>query len=118
MATIFETARLRVRHFTASDYDNYFALQGNPVVMQYIRPARTRQESDFFLAESILGASPKDYKGYWAVEDKEENQFLGCFVIIPIPDASKLTAEKGLFWYSTGPENNRGYTFWIDEVRF
>ncbi len=39
-------------------------------------------------------------------------------VIIPIPDASKLTAEKGLFWYSAGPENNRGYTFWVDEVRF
>ena len=39
-------------------------------------------------------------------------------VIIPIPDASKLTAEKGLFYYSTGPENNRGYTFWEDEVRF
>lgn len=39
-------------------------------------------------------------------------------VIIPIPDASKLTAEKGLFYYSTGPENGRGYTFWIDEVRF
>jgi Bacterial Ig-like domain (group 2)/Carbohydrate binding domain (family 11) len=39
-------------------------------------------------------------------------------VIIPIPDASKLTAEKGLMYYSTGPENGRGYTFWIDEVRF
>jgi hypothetical protein len=39
-------------------------------------------------------------------------------VIIPIPDASKLTAEKGLFYYSTGPENNRGYSFWIDEVKF
>jgi hypothetical protein len=39
-------------------------------------------------------------------------------VIIPIPDASKLSAEKGLLYYSTGPENNRGYTFWIDEVRF
>lgn len=39
-------------------------------------------------------------------------------VIIPIPDASKLTQEKGLFWYSTGPENNRGYSFWIDEVKF
>ena len=39
-------------------------------------------------------------------------------VIIPIPDASKLTAEKGLFYYSTGPENGRGYTFWIDEVKF
>ncbi|MBP6430445.1 MAG: hypothetical protein KA319_01660 [Ferruginibacter sp.] len=39
-------------------------------------------------------------------------------VIIPIPDASKLTAEKGLMYYSTGPENGRGYTFWIDEVKF
>jgi hypothetical protein len=39
-------------------------------------------------------------------------------VIIPIPDASKLTAEKGLFYYSTAPENGRGYTFWIDEVKF
>jgi hypothetical protein len=39
-------------------------------------------------------------------------------VIIPIPDAAKLTAEKGLLYYSTGPENGRGYTFWIDEVRF
>jgi hypothetical protein len=39
-------------------------------------------------------------------------------VIIPIPDPSKLIAEKGLMYYSTGPENGRGYTFWIDEVRF
>ncbi len=39
-------------------------------------------------------------------------------VIIPIPDASKLKTEKGLMYYSTGPENGRGYTFWIDEVRF
>ena len=39
-------------------------------------------------------------------------------VIIPIPDASKLTSEKGLFYYSTGPINEKGYTFWIDEVQF
>ena len=39
-------------------------------------------------------------------------------VYIPIPDAAKLTAEKGMFFYSEGPENNKGYTFWIDEVKF
>lgn len=39
-------------------------------------------------------------------------------VIIPIPNPSKLKGEKGLFYYSTGPENGRGYTFWIDEIRF
>ena len=38
--------------------------------------------------------------------------------IIPIPDAAKLIAEKGMFWYSEGPENDKGYTFWIDELKF
>ncbi len=38
--------------------------------------------------------------------------------IIPIPDPSKLTTEKGMFFISEGPENNNGYTFWIDEVKF
>ncbi|NUY80439.1 Ig-like domain-containing protein [Flavobacterium sp. MAH-1] len=38
--------------------------------------------------------------------------------IIPIPDAAKLTAEKGMFFISEGPENGNGYTFWVDEVKF
>jgi hypothetical protein len=39
-------------------------------------------------------------------------------VIIPIPDPSKLTAERGLFYLAAGPENSRGYTLYIDEVKF
>lgn len=38
--------------------------------------------------------------------------------IIPIPDAAKLIALKGLFWYSEGAEDDKGYTFWIDELKF
>lgn len=38
--------------------------------------------------------------------------------IIPIPDPSKLTMEKGMFFISEGPENGNGYSFWIDEVKF
>ncbi len=38
--------------------------------------------------------------------------------IIPIPDASKLLQERGMFFYSEGPENGLGYTFWIDELKF
>lgn len=38
--------------------------------------------------------------------------------IIPIPDATKLIAERGMFWYAEGPENGKGYTFWIDELKF
>lgn len=38
--------------------------------------------------------------------------------IIPIPDPSKLTQERGMFFYSEGPEEGLGYTFWIDELKF
>ena len=37
---------------------------------------------------------------------------------IPIPDPSKLTKEKGLFYFASGPVNGLGYSFWIDEVKF
>jgi hypothetical protein len=38
--------------------------------------------------------------------------------IIPIPDPSKLKQERGMFFYSEGPENDLGYTFWIDDLKF
>ena len=53
--------------------------------------------------------------------------------IIPIPDASKLIQERGMFLFSAGSfdilgndnpadansfNDNVGYTFWIDELRF
>jgi hypothetical protein len=38
--------------------------------------------------------------------------------IIPIPDPSKLKSERGMFFYSAGPVEGRGYTFWIDEMKF
>lgn len=38
--------------------------------------------------------------------------------IIPIPDPSKLTQERGMFFYSEGPEDGRGYTIWFDEVKY
>lgn len=38
--------------------------------------------------------------------------------VIPIPDPSKLIFERGMFWYSEGPEDGDGYTFWIDELQF
>lgn len=37
---------------------------------------------------------------------------------VPIPDASKLTKEKGMLFYSTGPIDGNGYAFWLDQVKF
>ncbi len=106
MPTVFVTKRLRVRHFTSLDADNYFALQGNAEVMQFIRPPRTREESDTFLKEKILAGSPREFKGYWAVEEIHTGLFVGSFVIIPIPDDT----EKTQMGYSFLPEHwGKGY---------
>ncbi len=61
-------------------------------------------------------------------EDKYKNKLLEPLQIttnwrkytIPIPDAAKLTAESGMFWYSEGPnpEDGSGWSFWIDELQF
>lgn len=37
---------------------------------------------------------------------------------IPIPDPAKLKNERGMFFLSEGPEQDKGYTFWIDELKF
>lgn len=40
--------------------------------------------------------------------------------VIPIPDASKLMEERGMFWYAAGTQatGGFGYVVWFDEIRF
>lgn len=35
-------------------------------------------------------------------------------VVVPIPDAARLTAEAGMFWYSAGQTGS----FWLDNIQF
>ena len=39
-------------------------------------------------------------------------------IVIPIPLASKLTTEKGLFYLAEGAENGAGYDIWLDEIKY
>ena len=40
--------------------------------------------------------------------------------VIPIPDPSKLTEERGMLWYAMGTQDTGGlgYTVWLDEIKF
>ena len=40
------------------------------------------------------------------------------FVVLPIPNSSRLIAERGLFTYAEGYETAEGHTIWFDEIRF
>lgn len=96
---IFETERLIVRQFTLADADNFFMINGDENVVRYIRKALTRKESDNFLAENIRLYIQNPKLGRWAVDEKENNRFVGSFAIIPLPfedEKNKLQAGYAL----------------------
>lgn len=39
-------------------------------------------------------------------------------VIVPIPDAGKLTNEAGMFYFAEGPQSGVGLTMWLDDIRY
>src|SRR3989337_1020336 len=81
---LFETERLIVRHYTKDDSDNFFSLNGDEEIMRYIRPAKTREETDLFLSEIIKKYEEDPSAGRWAAEDKYTGVFVGSFAFIPI----------------------------------
>lgn len=112
MQTIFETARLRVRSFTADDHDNLYLLHGNADVMRYIRPVKTKAESDAMLNE-VLAATYPPGQGRWAVEEKGTGIFVGNFVLVPIPSEP----DKIQLGYSFTPANwGKGYATELSEA--
>ena len=81
---VFDTDRLIVRHYTPDDADNFFLLNADPDVMRYIRPVRSRADTDLFFAEVIQYSINNPAYGRMAVLDKKSGEFVGSFAIIPI----------------------------------
>ncbi len=87
---VLQTDRLRVRTLSDKDHDDFFLLQGNPDVMRFIRPIKTRAESDAALNDMLAAGEPEE-GGRWMVEDKETGAFVGTLAIIPLPyDVTKI----------------------------
>jgi ribosomal-protein-alanine N-acetyltransferase len=87
---IFETERLIVRHYEVQDRSNFFLVNGSEDVMRYIRPAKTREESDQFFTETLAGYLQTPSLGRWAVNEKATGNFAGSFAIIPVPEKTEL----------------------------
>jgi [ribosomal protein S5]-alanine N-acetyltransferase len=83
---IFSTDRLKVRTYTTEDHELFFALNGNALVMQYIRAAKNREESKAYLQENISFYLEHPGMGRWAVFEKTSGGFVGSFAVLPIPE--------------------------------
>jgi RimJ/RimL family protein N-acetyltransferase len=81
---VFETERLLVRHYTIGDADNFFILNGDPEVMRYIRPVKSKEETTAFLKEVVTYSEINPAFGRMAVIEKQSAAFVGSFAIIPL----------------------------------
>ena len=99
---LFETERLIVRHYTKDDGDNFFLLNGDEEIMRYIRPAKTREETDLFLSQIIEKYSEYPSVGRWAAEDKYTGVFVGSFAFIPIDGREEMQLGYALLKQSWG----------------
>jgi RimJ/RimL family protein N-acetyltransferase len=76
---LFTTSRTRVRRFTHGDQESFFRVNGDPEVMQYIRPAKSREDCDVFFLENLLFYNEGSLLGRYAVEENASRRFLGTF---------------------------------------
>ncbi|WP_205509876.1 GNAT family N-acetyltransferase [Longitalea arenae] len=86
---IFETDRLLIRRYTLADEENFFAINGDPEIMRYIREPRDRQECLIFLKRNIQFYEQNPLMGRWAMTEKGSGSFVGSFAIIPVESADQ-----------------------------
>jgi [ribosomal protein S5]-alanine N-acetyltransferase len=87
---IFQSERLLVKPYTSSDADNFFQLNGDAEIMQYIREPKSRTESDTFLSENIEFYKNKPGLGRFAVFTKDTNEFVGSFSLLSITESENI----------------------------
>jgi RimJ/RimL family protein N-acetyltransferase len=101
---LFETNRLRIRHWNSADVQDAFVIYGDPVVQSTLRddgrPVRDLTEMAQSLATNI--ASRKAWaprKGHWAIVHKELGVVIGSVSFDDIPcDDGRPSGEIEVTW--------------------
>ena len=97
---LFETERLIVRHYTNDDGNNFFLLNGDEEIMRFIRPVKTREETDLFLLEILQKQKENTAVGRWAVTKRNTGEFVGSFAFIPIEGTDKSDSHRMQLGYA------------------
>ena len=83
---LFETERLFVRQFTATDAEDFYLLNSNEEVMYFIRPPKNRKECDDFLQENLNLYQKDSIVGRYAVIERSSNKIVGTFSFLFLSD--------------------------------
>lgn len=94
---IITTPRLILRQWHEDDFAPFAALNGDPEVMRFFPATLTRDESDSLAARFQDGIEERGW-GFWAVESRENGEFVGCVGLHPQPDRFAFSPCTEIGW--------------------
>lgn len=93
----FETERLTLRDWIASDREPFIQMNSDLDVMRNFPRHLSRKESLAFIEKSMTLLAREKY-GYWAVEEKSTNEFLGFVALAEVSFQSRFTPCIEIGW--------------------
>ena len=105
---IAETDRLCLRAWQESDKEPFAVMNADPMVMRYLGPPLSRQQSD----EAIANQSKLMDKGepaFWAVERRQDNHFMGCIGVKCVTFEAHFTPCYEIGWRLGADYWGQGY---------
>src|SRR6059058_4279788 len=102
------TVRLKLRQWRAADLEPFASLNADPAVIEFLSRCLTRAESDEF-AERVRSELAQRGWGLWAVEVREQGEFIG-FVGLSEPSfEAHFTPCTEIGWRLARSSWGRGY---------
>ena len=94
MKVFLETDRLILRQFTDADENNLFELDSDPEVVRFFPGIEVNREKIRTFIQAVYSYYEEyDGYGFWAVEEKSTDQFIGWFLFRPIKKASYFNPD-------------------------
>jgi ribosomal-protein-alanine N-acetyltransferase len=93
---LFGTPRMIVSCFGPGDGDSFFRINGDPKVMQYIRPPKNRKASDQFLSENLALYKDGALQGRYKVETRNARALVGTFSFLVLAGTDDCHAGYAL----------------------
>lgn len=103
-----ETPRLILRQWLETDYSSFAEMSANPEVMRYFPKILNRSESDAYI-DKLKAIIQKQGWGFWAVELKETQQFIGFVGLHDQPTQFSFSPCVEIGWRLDHAFWGRGY---------
>ncbi|MCC7006410.1 MAG: GNAT family N-acetyltransferase [Ottowia sp.] len=108
MNIVLETSRLYLRHWQVQDRPHFAAINADPEVMRYLPRILTNEQSDV-LANCIVDAITSRGIGFWALQTKSENCFIGFVGLSYVDDTLPCAPTVEIGWRLAKHAWGKGY---------